>query len=79
MTADQTTGVAETSKQFWYVDSYYNNQDFSLGDGTLKVNMMLPSNQTYRPLILGMIRELSLTRMMQQQLEKVNTLMLKGT
>ena len=40
MTADQTTGVAETSKHSgiaWTLIA--NNQDFSLGDGTLKVNM----------------------------------------
>ena len=31
-----------------------NNQDFSLGDGTLKVNMgKLHANQAYRPLLLG--------------------------
>ena len=54
MTADQTTGVAETSKHSGMVTLIANNQDFSLGDGTLKVNMgKLHANQAYRPLLLG--------------------------
>jgi glucan-binding repeat-containing protein len=54
MTADQTTGVAETSKHSGMLTLIANNQDFSLGDGTLKVNMgKLHANQAYRPLLLG--------------------------
>lgn len=54
MTADQTTGVAETSKHSGMLTLIANNQDFSLGDGTLKVNMgKLHANQAYRPLVLG--------------------------
>ena len=54
MTADQTTGVAETSKHSSMLTLIANNQDFSLGDGTLKVNMgKLHANQAYRPLLLG--------------------------
>lgn len=54
MTADQTTGVAETSKYSGMLTLIANNQDFSLGDGTLKVNMgKLHANQAYRPLLLG--------------------------
>ena len=54
MTADQTTGVAETSKHSGMLTLIANNEDFSLGDGTLKVNMgKLHANQAYRPLLLG--------------------------
>mgnify|MGYP000890284955 FL=1 len=54
MTADQTTGVAETSKHSGMLTLIANDQDFSLGDGTLKVNMgKLHANQAYRPLLLG--------------------------
>lgn len=54
MTADQTTGVAETSKHSGMLTLIANNQDFSLGDGTLKVNVgKLHANQAYRPLLLG--------------------------
>ncbi|WP_417161489.1 glycoside hydrolase family 70 protein [Streptococcus sp.] len=54
MTADQTTGVAETSKHSGMLTLIANNQDFSLGDGTLKVNMgKLHANKAYRPLLLG--------------------------
>ena len=54
MTADQTTGVAEISKHSGMLTLIANNQDFSLGDGTLKVNMgKLHANQAYRPLLLG--------------------------
>lgn len=54
MTADQTTGVAETSKHSGMLTLIANNQDFSLGEGTLKVNMgKLHANQAYRPLLLG--------------------------
>ena len=54
MTADQTTGVAETSEHSGMLTLIANNQDFSLGDGTLKVNMgKLHANQAYRPLLLG--------------------------
>lgn len=54
MTAYQTTGVAETSKHSGMLTLIANNQDFSLGDGTLKVNMgKLHANQAYRPLLLG--------------------------
>lgn len=54
MTADQTTGVAETSKHSGMLTLIANNQDFTLGDGTLKVNMgKLHANQAYRPLLLG--------------------------
>lgn len=54
MTADQTTGVAETSKHSGMLTLIANNQDFSLGDGTLKVNMgKLHANQAYHPLLLG--------------------------
>ena len=54
MTADQTTGVAETSKHSGMLTLIANNQDFSLGDGTLKVSMgKLHANQAYRPLLLG--------------------------
>ena len=54
MTADQSTGVAETSKHSGMLTLIANNQDFSLGDGTLKVNMgKLHANQAYRPLLLG--------------------------
>ena len=54
MTADQTTCVAETSKHSGMLTLIANNQDFSLGDGTLKVNMgKLHANQAYRPLLLG--------------------------
>ncbi len=54
MTADQTTGEAETSKHSGMLTLIANNQDFSLGDGTLKVNMgKLHANQAYRPLLLG--------------------------
>ena len=59
MTADQTTGVAETSKHSGMLTLIANNQDFSLGDGTLKVNMgKLHANQAYRPLLLGTDKEI---------------------
>lgn len=54
MTADQTTGVAETSKHSGMLTLIANDSNFSLGDGTLKVNMgKLHANQAYRPLLLG--------------------------
>ncbi len=53
MSADQTTGV-ETSKHSGMLTLIANDSNFSLGNGTLTVNMgKLHANQAYRPLLLG--------------------------
>ena len=47
----ETTGVAETNQNILMLTLIANNQDFSLGDGTL-INMgKLHANQAYRPLL----------------------------
>ena len=52
MSADQTTGV-ETSKHSGMLTLIANDSNFSLGNGTLTVNMgKLHANQAYRPLLL---------------------------
>ena len=53
MSADQTKGV-ETSKHSGMLTLIANDSNFSLGNGTLTVNMgKLHANQAYRPLLLG--------------------------
>lgn len=57
-----------------------NNQDFSLGDGTLKVNMgKLHANQAYRPLLLGTDKGIVTYENDAAATEKLNTPMLKET